>query len=76
MELQTKDMSLIARLGSGSATRSLWHGFVRWNKGERDDGGDSHGVPLDLVWPDFRIAIVEVDTQTTPHERLNIHHNV
>ncbi|MBO9434915.1 diphosphomevalonate decarboxylase [Ruegeria sp. R13_0] len=77
LDLQAQDMSRIARLGSGSATRSLWHGFVRWDKGARDDGGDSHGVPLDLVWPEFRIAIVEVDTGPKLHSsRDGMNHTV
>lgn len=62
LDFSHQQMSLIARVGSGSATRSLWHGFVRWNKGEAEDGADSYGVPLDLKWPAFRIAIVKVDT--------------
>lgn len=62
LDLDKTQMSMIARVGSGSASRSLWHGFVRWDKGTAEDGSDSIGVPLDLVWPDFRIAIVEVDT--------------
>lgn len=77
LDLQAQDMSLIARLGSGSATRSLWHGFVRWDKGMRDDGGDSHGGPLDLAWPEFRIAIVEVDTGPKLHSsRDGMNHTV
>ena len=60
--LSDTELSLIARVGSGSASRSLWHGFVRWNMGKAEDGSDSFGVPLDVSWPDFRIAIVEVDT--------------
>ncbi len=77
LDLQAQDMSLIARLGSGSATRSLWHGFVRWDKGMRADGGDSHGVPLEPVWPEFRIAIVEVDTGPKLHSsRDGMNHTV
>ncbi|MBO9476296.1 diphosphomevalonate decarboxylase [Shimia sp. R11_0] len=59
--LSEAQMSLIARLGSGSATRSFWHGFVRWDKGTRDDGADSFAHPLDLHWPEFHIAILPVD---------------
>ncbi|MEM9601602.1 MAG: diphosphomevalonate decarboxylase [Pseudomonadota bacterium] len=63
LDLSAREMSVIARLGSGSATRSLWHGFVRWDRGVRPDGEDSHGVPLDLTWPAFRIAVVTVTTE-------------
>jgi diphosphomevalonate decarboxylase len=77
LELTEQEMSLIARLGSGSATRSLWHGFVRWNRGNATDGGDSYAVPLDLTWPAFRIAILEVDTGPKLHSsRDGMNHTV
>lgn len=62
LTLTEAQMSLIARLGSGSATRSLWHGFVRWDRGQDADGVDSFAVPLAVKWPEFRIAILPVDT--------------
>lgn len=39
--LSQKELSKIARIGSGSACRSTAGGFVLWEKGEREDGEDS-----------------------------------
>jgi diphosphomevalonate decarboxylase len=36
----------IARQGSGSASRSLYGGFVKWIKGEKSDGTDSIAVQI------------------------------
>lgn len=55
-------VSAFARMGSGSASRSIFEGFVEWHKGERDDGMDSHAEPLNISWPDFRIALLKVGT--------------
>jgi len=41
-----EQLSILARQGSGSACRSLWGGWVRWDKGRLDDGSDSHGTPI------------------------------
>lgn len=45
-ELSAKELSVLSRQGSGSACRSLWGGFVQWDRGVREDGTDSHGLPL------------------------------
>lgn len=61
--LNKKELSILARLGSGSACRSLWNGFVEWQKGELEDGMDSYGVPLDFIWSELRLgAICLTDT--------------
>jgi diphosphomevalonate decarboxylase len=39
-------LAVLARQGSGSATRSLHGGWVRWDRGARADGADSRGVPV------------------------------
>src|SRR5262249_6954058 len=55
LDLQT--LSILARLGSGSATRSLWQGFVKWQAGSSDDGMDSYGTVLAPQWPELRIGL-------------------
>jgi len=42
LNLDLKAMSIIARQGSGSACRSLLDGFVKWERGTKDDGSDSY----------------------------------
>ena len=56
------ELSDVARMGSGSASRSLFGGFVRWSMGERADGADSLAsqvAPLEH-WPEMHALICVV----------------
>ena len=58
LPLSNEQLSILARLGSGSACRSVYNGFVRWHKGTRGDTTDSFARPLPQNWPDLRIGVV------------------
>ncbi len=61
--LSLRDLSMLARLGSGSAARSLWLGFVEWQAGVQPDGSDSFGEPLAFEWPELCVGILTVSNQ-------------
>lgn len=55
LDLGARDLSILARRGSGSAARSIFGGLVGHHCGEREDGVDSfsqpivHSLPLRMV---------------------------
>lgn len=59
MNLSKKDLSILARMGSGSASRSIEGGFVEWYRGEKDDGSDSFAEQIfpSWHWPELRMVI-------------------
>ena len=46
LTLTPAELSALARLGSGSAARSIFGGFVEMARGERADGADAIARPL------------------------------
>ena len=60
------ELSMLARLGSGSAARSLYDGFAVWHAGQRADGMDSYAEPLDGSWPQLCIGILEISKGRKP----------
>ena len=55
-----RELSMLARLGSGSASRSLYDGFAVWHAGVRADGMDSYAEELSNDWKNLRVGILEV----------------
>jgi diphosphomevalonate decarboxylase len=62
LRLEAPALSALARRGSGSASRSIYGGFVEWRRGERSDGRDSFAEPLAPPehW-DVRVVVAVTD---------------
>lgn len=65
LEMSRRDLSVLARQGSGSASRSLFGGLVEWRRGERADGLDSFAEQLlpEGAWP---LAVLVAVTSRAP----------
>ncbi|XP_049852265.1 diphosphomevalonate decarboxylase-like [Schistocerca gregaria] len=63
------ELSTCARLGSGSACRSMYGGWVKWEKGRNQaDGNDSIAVQIadQRHWPDIVVLILVFSQQQKP----------
>lgn len=57
IKISNDELSRLSRLGSGSAARSIYGGFVLWQTG---DDYTSVAKKLPITWDDFRIVVVVV----------------
>lgn len=64
LDLSEEKLSTFTRQGSGSACRSVYGGFVEWEKGKLEDGSDSfaHQIAPQNHW-DLRVAAVVLTAQ-------------
>ncbi|MBO4350992.1 MAG: diphosphomevalonate decarboxylase [Proteobacteria bacterium] len=61
LDLTESELSSLARLGSGSAARSIPDGWTRWHAGKLEDGSDSYAVSIAPPehWP-LHVFVVQV----------------
>ena len=62
LNLDLKTLSTLARQGSGSATRSIYGGFVEWFMGESDLSESSFAIPVDDATWDIGMIVIAVNT--------------
>lgn len=65
LDLSDEELSRLARLGSGSASRSIFGGFVVWKKGDNDLTSFAHPLE-DASWDDFRMVVALVNADEKP----------
>lgn len=55
LRMSGKELSMVAREGSGSAARSVFGGIVEWRRGRMHTGSDSYAVQVvpPSYWPDL-----------------------
>jgi diphosphomevalonate decarboxylase len=56
LSLSDRELSILARRGSGSAARSIFGGLVEMHRGSRSDGEDAFAEPIAGDW-DLRMVI-------------------
>lgn len=73
LNVSDRELSILARQGSGSAARSIHGGIVLWHKGQLPDGTDSYAEQLcnEHHWPEFCILAVIVDSK---EKKINSRH--
>ncbi len=61
--LTGRELSMLARLGSGSASRSVYEGFAEWHAGSREDGMDSYAEAVTDRWPGLHVGLVKISVE-------------
>ena len=69
-EATLEELSILARQGSGSASRSVYGGFVEWQMGERKDGLDSYAKQI-LPEGVFDVSVLSVEVSTEQKKILS-----
>lgn len=63
LDLTEKDLSILARLGSGSACRSIPDGFVEWRKGYSNETSYAHSLYPSNYWDVVDVIAIVAKTE-------------
>jgi diphosphomevalonate decarboxylase len=76
LNLDQRELSILARRGSGSAARSIFGGFVEMAAGTRDDGEDAFATPLleAAAWPLEVVIAITTREKKTVSSRAGMEH--
>ncbi|MFB6351946.1 MAG: diphosphomevalonate decarboxylase, partial [Bradymonadaceae bacterium] len=67
LEIADRELSALARRGSGSAARSIFGGFVEMLPGAEEDGSDAHAQQIaDVTHWDLRCLVAETTAEEKP----------
>lgn len=76
-QLSLQALSTYARQGSGSASRSLFGGFVLWNKGQGDDSDSSYAEQVDDANWDIGMLVVVINSKEKKiSSRVGMEHTI
>ena len=72
LNLSDKDLSRLARRGSGSASRSIYGGFAEWEKGHDDKTSYAHQIESDGFENDLAMIFVVINNKSKKVSRLHV----
>ncbi|WP_436884484.1 diphosphomevalonate decarboxylase [Mammaliicoccus sciuri] len=64
LNMSDKDLSRLARRGSGSASRSIFGGFAEWDKGHDDETSYAHAIDAHGWEEDLSMVFVVINNQS------------
>lgn len=65
LSLSERELSILARQGSGSASRSIPDGFTEWYRGTLTDGSDSYAETIQSEDDDFGLRLIVTISSST-----------
>jgi diphosphomevalonate decarboxylase len=71
LQLSQKELTVFARMGSGSACRSIPDGFVVWEKGKSSEDSYAYSIHPHTYW-DLRDILVIVDTSIKKFQQQKV----